>query len=267
MSNLKAPQFSLFIVISWLIGFCQDERGRVMRRTILRYINLAIVHSMTRFSVRVKKRFPTFDHLVAAGAYRVLSLVFFRGKNWKWEVEAQRKYLMTQGNWTLGKCNSLNTFFQNSFILHDLFLSGVECRRELSSTFNKKSMLLNFECTAGGAARRFLLLLSFVRTCLVIMHSYRSMIMLLTMTLCSWIWIRKQWWFPSVTNASLKGIDPFGTYSPNQRGFHWRAEKKYFLREISSFETLTSYTSNYFRSIWTSLIEIAWKVFLRQHFV
>ncbi|CAG0895710.1 unnamed protein product, partial [Darwinula stevensoni] len=45
----------------------QDERGRVMRRTIVRYINLAIVHSMTRFSVRVKKRFPTLDHLVAAG--------------------------------------------------------------------------------------------------------------------------------------------------------------------------------------------------------
>ncbi|CAG0922466.1 unnamed protein product [Notodromas monacha] len=45
----------------------QDERARLMRRTILRYVNLASVHSMAMFSPRVRKRFPTLDHFVSAG--------------------------------------------------------------------------------------------------------------------------------------------------------------------------------------------------------
>lgn len=45
----------------------QDERGRVMRRTIMRYVCLCLTMVLTNISPRVKKRFPTIDHLVDAG--------------------------------------------------------------------------------------------------------------------------------------------------------------------------------------------------------
>ncbi|XP_058119466.1 bestrophin-4-like [Anopheles ziemanni] len=45
----------------------QDERGRVMRRTIMRYVCLCLTMVLTNISPRVKKRFPTIEHLVEAG--------------------------------------------------------------------------------------------------------------------------------------------------------------------------------------------------------
>ncbi|XP_065085516.1 bestrophin-4-like isoform X2 [Ochlerotatus camptorhynchus] len=45
----------------------QDERGRVMRRTIMRYVCLCFTMVLSNISPRVKKRFPTIDHLVEAG--------------------------------------------------------------------------------------------------------------------------------------------------------------------------------------------------------
>lgn len=45
----------------------QDERGRVMRRTIMRYVCLCLTMVLSNVSPRVKKRFPTPDHLVEAG--------------------------------------------------------------------------------------------------------------------------------------------------------------------------------------------------------
>ncbi|XP_037083681.1 bestrophin-2-like, partial [Pollicipes pollicipes] len=44
-----------------------DDRGRLVRRTIMRYVNLAFVYTMSQVCTRVKKRFPTLDHLVEAG--------------------------------------------------------------------------------------------------------------------------------------------------------------------------------------------------------
>lgn len=38
-----------------------------MRRTIIRYVNLCLVYTLRMMSPRVKKRFPTMDHLVEAG--------------------------------------------------------------------------------------------------------------------------------------------------------------------------------------------------------
>lgn len=38
-----------------------------MRRTIMRYVNLSYIMILTMVSTRVKKRFPTLDHLVDAG--------------------------------------------------------------------------------------------------------------------------------------------------------------------------------------------------------
>ncbi|GLH15310.1 Bestrophin homolog, partial [Gryllus bimaculatus] len=45
----------------------QDERGRVMRRTIMRYVCLCLTMVFSMISPRVKKRFPTLDHFVEAG--------------------------------------------------------------------------------------------------------------------------------------------------------------------------------------------------------
>lgn len=45
----------------------QDERGRVMRRTIMRYVCLCVTMTFTMISPRVKKRFPTLEHLIEAG--------------------------------------------------------------------------------------------------------------------------------------------------------------------------------------------------------
>lgn len=45
----------------------QDERGRVMRRTILRYVCLCQALVFVNISPRVKKRFPNLNSLVEAG--------------------------------------------------------------------------------------------------------------------------------------------------------------------------------------------------------
>ena len=47
----------------------QDERARVMRRTIMRYMCLAYVITLHSISPPVKKRFPTFRHMTEAGVY------------------------------------------------------------------------------------------------------------------------------------------------------------------------------------------------------
>ncbi|XP_076622599.1 bestrophin family protein isoform X2 [Colletes latitarsis] len=44
-----------------------DERGRLMRRNIVRYAVLAYVITLQRISLRVKRRFPTLQHIVDVG--------------------------------------------------------------------------------------------------------------------------------------------------------------------------------------------------------
>lgn len=45
----------------------QDERGRVMRRTIMRYVCLCFTMMFAMISPKVKKRFPTLDRFIQAG--------------------------------------------------------------------------------------------------------------------------------------------------------------------------------------------------------
>ncbi|CAG9138183.1 unnamed protein product [Plutella xylostella] len=44
-----------------------DETGRLMRRNIVRYMILAYVITLQRVSLRVKRRFPTWQHVVDSG--------------------------------------------------------------------------------------------------------------------------------------------------------------------------------------------------------
>ncbi|KAK8766815.1 hypothetical protein V5799_006404, partial [Amblyomma americanum] len=59
------PDSLAFFVSTFLHG--QDERGRLMRRTIMRYANLSSIITLRCISPPVKKRFPTLEHLVDAG--------------------------------------------------------------------------------------------------------------------------------------------------------------------------------------------------------
>ncbi|CAH1389689.1 unnamed protein product [Nezara viridula] len=45
----------------------QDDRARLMRRTIMRYANLSLLLTLRMMCPSVKKRFPTPDHIVEAG--------------------------------------------------------------------------------------------------------------------------------------------------------------------------------------------------------
>lgn len=57
---------SLAVYVSTLVRG-NDEHGRVMRRTIMRYVNLCFVIGLRRICHAVLKRFPTYDSLVDAG--------------------------------------------------------------------------------------------------------------------------------------------------------------------------------------------------------
>lgn len=64
-NNIPWPDAMAVYVSSQVHG--QDERGRMMRRTIMRYVCVCITMVLANISPRVKKRFPSLDHFVEVG--------------------------------------------------------------------------------------------------------------------------------------------------------------------------------------------------------
>ena len=65
---LPWPDSMAILVITFLTG--KEERQRLMRRNIIRYVLLSYCMATRAVSFRVKKRFPDMLHLVDAGLLR-----------------------------------------------------------------------------------------------------------------------------------------------------------------------------------------------------
>nr|XP_046191147.1 bestrophin-3-like isoform X1 [Oncorhynchus gorbuscha]XP_046191148.1 bestrophin-3-like isoform X1 [Oncorhynchus gorbuscha] len=63
--NLPWPDRLMFLVSSCVHG--HDEQGRLLRRTLIRYVNLTSLLIFRSVSTAVCKRFPTMEHVVEAG--------------------------------------------------------------------------------------------------------------------------------------------------------------------------------------------------------
>ena len=61
-------------VALYVIG--NDEYGRMLRRALMRYLNLSLILVLRSISSAVKRRFPTLDHVVDAGETYNLFLQF-----------------------------------------------------------------------------------------------------------------------------------------------------------------------------------------------
>ncbi|XP_053325432.1 bestrophin-4 [Spea bombifrons] len=64
-TNIPLPDQLMCVVSSNVHG--ADERGRLLRRTLIRFANLSSVLILRSVSTRVLKRFPTMEHIVEAG--------------------------------------------------------------------------------------------------------------------------------------------------------------------------------------------------------
>ncbi|XP_065528651.1 bestrophin-4 [Lathamus discolor] len=64
-TSIPLPDQLMCVISSNVHG--TDERGRILRRTLIRYANLSAVLILRSVSTRVLKRFPTMGHVVEAG--------------------------------------------------------------------------------------------------------------------------------------------------------------------------------------------------------
>ena len=70
-NSIPWPDRMALFVTSLVQG--HDDRGRMVRRTIMRYMCLSFVIVTSSISPAVRKRFPTFSHMTEAGFHDILS--------------------------------------------------------------------------------------------------------------------------------------------------------------------------------------------------
>ncbi|XP_054710511.1 bestrophin-3-like [Uloborus diversus] len=87
VSFIAARWWSQFIAIPWpdkLMNIVAmyipglDESSRVVRRTLMRYLNLSLLLVLRSISMAVKRRFPTKEHLIEAGFMTKTELEMFQ---------------------------------------------------------------------------------------------------------------------------------------------------------------------------------------------
>jgi len=64
-TSIPLPDRLMCVLSGGLQG--NDERGRLLRRTMMRYASLSALLILRSVSTAVFKRFPTMDHVVEAG--------------------------------------------------------------------------------------------------------------------------------------------------------------------------------------------------------
>lgn len=64
-TSIPLPDQLMCVISSNVHG--KDDKGRILRRSLIRYANLSSVLILRSVSTRVLKRFPSMDHIVEAG--------------------------------------------------------------------------------------------------------------------------------------------------------------------------------------------------------
>lgn len=74
---LPWPDSFAIMITGFLVADSGDLRARLMRRNVIRYITLSYCIALRTVSFRLKKRFPSLDHLIIAGLMRPDELELF----------------------------------------------------------------------------------------------------------------------------------------------------------------------------------------------
>ena len=75
-SLIPWPTSTSVFIVAYFVG--DDERGRLMRRAIIRYVCLLFVLTMMSICAPVRKRFPSLAHITEAGRRIVVYYSIFR---------------------------------------------------------------------------------------------------------------------------------------------------------------------------------------------
>lgn len=70
-TSIPLPDRLMCVLSGGLQG--SDERGRLLRRTMMRYASLSSLLILRSVSTAVFKRFPTMDHVVEAGGWAAIT--------------------------------------------------------------------------------------------------------------------------------------------------------------------------------------------------
>uniref|UniRef100_A0A6B2E700 Bestrophin homolog n=1 Tax=Phlebotomus kandelakii TaxID=1109342 RepID=A0A6B2E700_9DIPT len=108
-----------------------EEQGRLMRRNIMRYACLAYVITLQRISLRVKRRFPTLQHIVDAGLMLESEKKIFEIMNQK---SPMSKYWMPLV-WATNIINRArkDSLIQSDHIVQTLLVELSDIRRRLGA--------------------------------------------------------------------------------------------------------------------------------------